>query len=284
MYTTGRGRGGTEFDYYVCGKRHQGRGCTLPYVPATDIEERLVRAWPHWVRLTNLDGEAVGRELHHLLVGDHDHPAQRNRAQRRIARLDNERLKLVQMAYADAIPIDLLKREQDRITRDRNQAERDLAEAQDAGQQTMATYQQAQALMQRVAVAYRLGDPEVRRLLLRAFLDRIKIDTDDEQATLASPWREIQAAATQVHTNAQTVEPQGRRSYNRTRMQGGSNPNPDPLFAGQGSTMNPLVELTGLEPVTPALPVRCATSCATAPEAITTDLPRRVGNGTRGPG
>ena len=26
-----------------------------------------------------------------------------------------------------------------------------------------------------------------------------------------------------------------------------------------------VVELTGLEPVTPALPVRCATSCATAP-------------------
>jgi site-specific DNA recombinase len=33
--------------------------------------------------------------------------------------------------------------------------------------------------------------------------------------------------------------------------------------------MTNLVELTGFEPVTPALPVRCATSCATAPKRIT---------------
>jgi hypothetical protein len=32
------------------------------------------------------------------------------------------------------------------------------------------------------------------------------------------------------------------------------------------SSKPPGVELTGFEPVTPALPVRCATSCATAPK------------------
>ncbi len=36
---------------------------------------------------------------------------------------------------------------------------------------------------------------------------------------------------------------------------------------GKGSSLVRGVELTGLEPVTPSLRTRCATSCATAPEA-----------------
>jgi site-specific DNA recombinase len=48
-------------------------------------------------------------------------------------------------------------------------------------------------------------------------------------------------------------------------------------------TMTKSVELTGLEPVTPALPVRCATSCATAPMGSPRTGPRCVGHPTRGP-
>jgi hypothetical protein len=37
-------------------------------------------------------------------------------------------------------------------------------------------------------------------------------------------------------------------------------------LCARGFSKAVMVELTGLEPVTPALPVRCATSCATAPK------------------
>jgi hypothetical protein len=36
---------------------------------------------------------------------------------------------------------------------------------------------------------------------------------------------------------------------------------------GPGSSTGPLVELRGLEPLTPCMPCKCATSCATAPKA-----------------
>jgi hypothetical protein len=72
QYTTGRGRHGDEFHYYVCSKRHKGTGCDLPYLPAVAVEERIQDARPQWVRLDALDGEAVGRQLHKLLVGDRD--------------------------------------------------------------------------------------------------------------------------------------------------------------------------------------------------------------------
>jgi site-specific DNA recombinase len=119
----------------------------------------------------------------------------------------------------------------------------------------METYRRAQTLMQRGAEAYRLGGPDVRRLLTQAFLARIEVDTEDERATLASPWREIREAAGLARPHAQGRPTAQGRS---TKM------NPDHLD-GQGSNRDPLVELRGLEPLTPSMPWRCATNCATAP-------------------
>ena len=50
---------------------------------------------------------------------------------------------------------------------------------------------------------------------------------------------------------------------------------------GAVRTPTTLVELTGFEPVTPALPVRCATNCATAPNLRATAGLWRVGHRTR---
>jgi hypothetical protein len=201
------------------------------------------RPGPQWVHLDALDGEAVGSQLHALVVDDKDQTDRLLRAQRRLARLDKERLKLVQMAYADAIPIEVLKAEQQRVTREREEAVLDEREAQDTGADH-GTYRQAQALMQRGAEAYRLGGPTVRRLLTRAFLARIEVDTDDEQATLASPWREIRDAAAHARKlSARPPEQHPRRRPSTTRR--GSRANPGLLSEGQGSNKNPLVELLG---------------------------------------
>ena len=214
LFTTGRGKGGDTFDYYICSSRHKGKGCDLPYLPSVDIEDRIQRSWHLWVHLDRLDGEAVGQELQVLVVGDHDHTERRARALRRVARLDTERVKLVQMAYADAIPMDLLKIEQARITIEREQAEREAADAQDSGQDVLAVYERARGLMERGTQAYKLGGPDARRLLIRAFLSRIEVDLDDEEATLASPWFEIQAAAAHLQgsNHVQRAKPQGNHS------------------------------------------------------------------------
>jgi site-specific DNA recombinase len=265
LFTTGKGKGGDTFDYYICSSRHRGKGCNLPYLPAVDIEDRIARSWHLWVHLDRLDGQAVGRELQVLVVGDHGHSERLARAQRRIARLDTERVKLVQMAYADAIPMDLLKIEQGRITIEREQAEREAADAQDRGQDVLAVYERARALMERGTQAYELGGPDARRLLIRAFLSRIEVDLDDEEATLASPWLEIQAAATHLReSSTRRAKPLGsHESANRARRHSTTNPG---LTSGvRGSTMNPLVELRGFEPLTPSMRTRCATGLRHSP-------------------
>jgi site-specific DNA recombinase len=249
LYTSVRGRHGDQFDYYVCSQRHRKRACDLPYLAAMDVEERVAEGWPQWVKLDELDGEAVARDLEATLLGETDNSAQLARVQRRVARLDKERLKLVQMAYADAIPLDLLKSEQERVTREREQALREAQEAQDGGRDTLNTYEQARSLMQRGAAAYRLGGPGVRRLLNQAFLERIDVDADDERATLASPWREIQASADHVRKLSNQAPGQvGHRARQARRRAKTMNPGHPSM--GQGSNKDLLVGNTGLEPVT----------------------------------
>ena len=255
LYTLVRGKAGGEFAYYVCPNRHHGTTCDLPYLPALDVEDRLTRAWPAVARLDLVDAEAVGHDLRAVL-GDEDQGRSElvRHTQRRLARLDNERRKLVQMAYADAIPLDLLKVEQDRIRRERDQADRELAEAEQSGAQVQTAYQQAAALMQRAAEIYALADDDVRRQLNQAFMAVIEVDTDEERVTLGSPWREISSAASHVRQHG--TRPPNQASEARAASWDRATKNPDLVFAGQGSNMNPLVEPRGLEPLTPTLPVR----------------------------
>ena len=44
-------------------------------------------------------------------------------------------------------------------------------------------------------------------------------------------------------------------------------------LGGPGSNKDSMVELRGFEPLTPSMPWRCATSCATAPRGLGTDKP-----------
>jgi hypothetical protein len=91
--------------------------------------------------------------------------------------------------------------------------------------------------MERAADAYRLGGPDVRRLLIRAFLERIEVDTDDEAATLASPWLEIHHSASYLRQTTTRLPALAEPAVvRRTKRR-----SPDHVYEGQGSTMNPLV-------------------------------------------
>jgi hypothetical protein len=87
----------------------QGRRLRPPYLVAVTIEEPIERAWPRWVSLDKLNGNEIGSWLQALIVGDCGNTDRPIRAQWRLPRLDAERVKLVQMAYPDAIPMDLLE-------------------------------------------------------------------------------------------------------------------------------------------------------------------------------
>jgi site-specific DNA recombinase len=259
IYMRVRSKGGSQIAYYACGKRHRDQTCDLPYFQADVLERRIESGWPQWVRLDAVDSEEVGEKLHANITSDDRYNLSSiRRTSQSLARLDKERLKLVEMAYADAIPMDLLRTEQDRIKRERAAAEKELAEAATSGVEIEAVFQMAASLMQRGAAIYAASDDETRRQLNRAFLERIKVDIDREEVVLESPWREIDTAAR--YFRALNASPPPKPRHQRARPRVGTpaanrkTKNPERAFAVQGSNMNLLVELRGLEPLTPTLP------------------------------
>ncbi len=102
-------------------------GCTQPYVMACDAEKgvkdiyRKIQLPEEWVeRLTGeLEDEIVERQA---TAGE-----LRVTLTQRLAALGEERQKLLRAYYANAIPLDLLKRDQDRITEQEDKAKSELA-------------------------------------------------------------------------------------------------------------------------------------------------------------
>ncbi|MCJ1699328.1 hypothetical protein MT356_06315 [Rathayibacter festucae] len=92
------------------------------------MEEKIVQEYKNSLRLDRTARADLERLLHDELVATRG-DAERQPAQIKtdLERLEREQLRLLQAHYADAISLDLSKKEQDRIRAERMVAERDEA-------------------------------------------------------------------------------------------------------------------------------------------------------------
>lgn len=165
-------------------------------------------------------------------------------------KLEAERLKLVQAHFADTIPHDLLKSEQDRIRASLDQISTRLDNLTDTYADARTGLDQLTDLLVDLDDFYNKCEPTERRILNRALFTRITID-DEENATYTpdETTASILAPTTidaPAHLTAKTKLPRHQ--------------------AGQVSIFSSYVELTGFEPVTFCMPCRRATNCAIAPK------------------
>ncbi len=189
--------------------------------------------------------------------------AQRRDLAKERTKLIGQRQKLLAAHYAGAIPIDLLKSEQERIANQLGRVEQQLAGVETGHETARTTLTEVLDLLRDCHAAYLEANGDVRRLFNQAFFTRIVIEEDDEtrqRRVRVSLHEPFDALLTRAATSAEraTVDGAKRETARRTNPAGG-------LHVVQGSDTNPLVELRGLEPLTLCMPCRCATSCATAP-------------------
>lgn len=119
------GNGG-RYPYFFCIGRMKGTGCEQPYVPVDLIETAVERVYGE-VRLPRRQAERVRAKLDTAMTGMREQAeAEATRQRRRLAKLNEEREKLLHAYYAGAVPVDLLRCEQDRLTAETSQAERHL--------------------------------------------------------------------------------------------------------------------------------------------------------------
>jgi site-specific DNA recombinase len=267
-----KGNGGT-YAYFVCiGRQQDKTSCKLRAI-RIDLAEEAIAAHYADVRLPEKElaklRAFLSEELS-TLRADADH--ERTTQTRRRTKLEAERKKLLDAHYADAIPLDLLKTEQTRITAGIAAAEGRLAEVEADFKTAETNLDRALSFVGDCEAAYREAPDAVRRQFNLSFFKRLLID-DEYTVTgeLAEPFDLLLgddlrlAAAIKAEEDARAVELARRQPAVQTEAHNEQRPpEPEEVLVGAAPTPtlskvvgwspNNMVELVGLEPTTSSLP------------------------------
>ncbi len=241
---------GTTYAYFICsGRAAKKTTCTRRAVPVA-VAERLVA--DSYASIT------IGDATYQRLAADVDAAFDKRNAGQdqevadltaNRARLEAESDKLLAAHFADAIDLDTLKRHQDRIRTGLADINRRLAEHSEHHTGGRAFLHDSLRLLTDAHRAYAHSGDAGRRLANQAFYTRLDI-TDDEQLRphLAEPFATIFREA---HDTGDEGKEAKREHATSTDV------------ACSRKTL--WVDLRGFEPLTPCMPCRCATNCATDP-------------------
>jgi site-specific DNA recombinase len=252
-----RNRHGVLYRYFMCSGRHDRRtDCDQKSVQTWEVEDGVVDLYRS-IHLGSQLRQQVEKELTDLLLTVNDDVLLlRDTLKKQTSSLKDKQRKLLEAHLADAIPLDVLKEEQDIVA----------AQLASATSRLEATDVQYGSIKENLAIAldliencrdaYESAPDHVRRWFNLAFFEKIIVTDEDITVKLASPMRELLAIP--ALTISAGFNPTGEEIARITK--------PCPaIFAGQGLEIRGLVDPRGFEPLTPCMPCRCATGLRHGP-------------------
>ena len=179
------------YEYFVCLGRHSKKqpDCTFRATLAEQIEDEVARLYQR-IRLHPAARRQLEQTLHAQLTELSEQTAQElDDLTANHRRLERQREKLLQAHYADAIPLETLKTEQARITRELTAIQRRQAALNQDLDTKQELITQALDLAQHTAHAYQQAPDHIRRLLNQTLFDKIYITPDDHTGRLTTTAR-----------------------------------------------------------------------------------------------
>jgi site-specific DNA recombinase len=252
-FVKGRSKTGRVYDYFACLGRVKGTGCKLPYVPVDEVEDRVpaqyaaVKILQLGVRATEADWhlhlEDIRDGLAKALAGvEKENAEEVGRLRARLEVLDGESKKLLQAFYADALPEDLLKSEQDRIKDEKARIQADLAQVEADIDLLAKAFKRALDAAKNMTKAYGEADGTARRNWNQALFCSFRVRPDGTiEGDLRDEFRLLTAADTPKRLRAEARKP---------------------VSLGQGSNRTLLAERVGFEPTRRVNPAHAISSRA----------------------
>ena len=191
-----KARNGQIYPYFVCSYRQRHRTeCSFKAVLIDEVDIAIADLYHH-IHITPDDRRAIEKylrlELDHIYARQHTH-TQKLTTQAR--KLKAQQAKLLEAHYADAIPLDLLKTEQARLTRELDQITRELATLTADRERVEQHLTEALALLEHCHHLYTHPDtpPSLKKLLNTIFFTEILINPGDNTPNTPSstPQRPI---------------------------------------------------------------------------------------------
>jgi site-specific DNA recombinase len=236
----GRSKGRSrQYDYFFCLRRAQ---CPQPSI-RTEVAEQIVEDLYDEVAMPKDTAEALLDELRDAVaeLGESDE-AERTRLMRRISRLEHEQQKLMQALYAGAIDVDLLGKEQRRISREIVTSRQRLLKLEGGVDRARQELEEAIRLASVAIRRYRRYKPTARRAFNRAIINAVYLR---DKRLDRFEWSDL-------------IAPLMRTAD----------------FSAGGSKYVSMVEAAGIEPASAAAPGRASTSVvrtSDSPDGRSTD-------------
>lgn len=260
IVTMSKSRHGKVYPYFICVGRHQKRtNCNQRAMLISLVEQAVEEHYRNHQLDPNLRDQIEATLLEELSSLRQSTDLENQRLTTQKEQLTNERARLLQAHYAGAVPLDLLKSEQDRIARRLADIDARLI-AVDIAFDKIETYlRESLHYATHSYKAYTHATPQERRLLNQAFFTRITVHEDDVEVELAEPFMTLlsdeMATVARVAASQQPENPRSPTSEKVKPARGD----------GAGLKQTTLVELRGIEPLTFSMRTRRATNCAIAP-------------------
>ncbi len=212
IITNARGRRGKIYPYFVCSGRHNRRtNCTFRAVLITAVEDKVTAYYASQQLAPEVRQALEGwlrQELKSLFT---EATAERKLLRQRRQTLETERAKLLKAHLADAVPLDLLKTEQDRISTQLSYIEQRINDTEHHHTDVFANLARSFDLAADLQAAYEDAPPRQRRQFNQAIFTRLYIEDDGSvSGELAEPFHTIlntQLQQRAVRTGAHTPEP-----------------------------------------------------------------------------
>lgn len=187
-----KARSGDIYPYFVCSYRQRNRsGCSFKAVLIEEVEERIASLYRS-IQFTHEERESIETylraELDRIYQQQQSH-TKNLEAQR--TKLQDERDKLLQAHYADAIPLELLKQEQERISKQLALIEREIATLSADKEKVENHLSEALNLLEDCYRLYVSAPDALKKLLNNVFFDHIAVNPHDDEAP--EPVRTIAA-------------------------------------------------------------------------------------------
>jgi site-specific DNA recombinase len=279
IITKATGRRGVDYFYFLCRGRQE-RVCDLPHLPMEHVEEAVLRYWS--TQRLSEDFIAHVRKNLRTVVEEMTTSLRLMSEQltTELARIDRQEENLLDLAADGSLPSDKVRTRLTRLKAERKEIQGRLANSDDRLGSGATVLEMQLDLLEHPQELYRQLTDHGRRLLNQAVFYELFVEQDQEDLTIqvvgqtyTEPVRDLMLAA---RAYEQQLGDNGATNANRPALNGEPVRETlagllEPVFSDRGWSKTAMVELRGLEPLTPTLPVWCATSCATAPNPARQD-------------
>ena len=167
---------GDLYPYFICAKRQRTHDCTFKAVLIDVVEDRMVELY-RTIQLSAADRTQIERYLHDELAqieGEKSRMVCSLTTKR--TNLEDRRRRLLHAHYEGAIPLELLKEEQAKLTAELSQIERQLTAYQADAAEIHQRLTQALDLLEDCHRLYTAAPDHLKKLLNQVFFQRVLVN------------------------------------------------------------------------------------------------------------